>query len=50
MCSIINTRDTEVKLDDIPVVRDYSNVFPEELPSVLIEGEVEFGINLMQGT
>ena len=36
-----------MKLGDILIVREYLDVFPDELPSVLIKREVEFGIDLI---
>ncbi|XP_040931888.1 uncharacterized protein [Gossypium hirsutum] len=36
-------------LGDIRTVRDFLNVFPEELPSLLLNREVEFGIELLPG-
>ena len=40
----------EVKLEEVPVVREYPDVFPQELPSLLPEREVEFVIELAPGT
>ncbi|XP_057246753.1 uncharacterized protein LOC104899098 [Beta vulgaris subsp. vulgaris] len=40
----------EVKLEDIPVVREYPDVFPDELPGIPPEREVEFSIDLTPGT
>ena len=37
-------------LYDIPVVRDYPNVFPEELPGMPPERDIEFVIELTPGT
>ena len=34
-------------LDDVPIVRHYPDVFPEDLPWVPLERQVEFGINLV---
>ena len=42
--------DKDVKLDDIPIVRDYLDVFPEELPRLPPKREVEFTIKLVPGT
>ncbi|KAJ0910150.1 putative nucleotidyltransferase, Ribonuclease H [Helianthus annuus] len=38
-----------LKIGDVPVVRDYEDVFPEELPGIPPEREVEFGIELIPG-
>ncbi|KAD3642317.1 hypothetical protein E3N88_31541 [Mikania micrantha] len=37
-------------LKDIPIVQDYSDVFPEELPGLPPEREVEFTIDLIPGS
>ena len=34
-------------LEDVPVVRDFSDVFPEELPGVPPDRDVEFVIDLV---
>src|SRR6187401_58385 len=38
------------ELEDIPVVRDFPDVFPEELPGVPPDRDVEFVIDLIPGT
>ncbi|KAI3499626.1 hypothetical protein L1887_35430 [Cichorium endivia] len=43
-------RESEVKqIQDIPVVRDYLEVFPEELPGLPPHRQVEFRIDLIPG-
>ena len=37
-------------LDDIPVVREFPDVFPEDLPGLPPDREVEFAIELAPGT
>jgi hypothetical protein len=37
-------------LDEIPVVCEYSNVFQDELPSMPLDRDVEFVIELQPGT
>ena len=39
-----------MKLKDIPVVREFPDVFPDDFPSVLIEREIEFRINVLPMT
>ena len=46
---MIDSRDTRVKLEDIPTFRDFSDVFPKDLSSILIVREDEFGIDIMPG-
>ncbi|XP_074278483.1 uncharacterized protein LOC141602072 [Silene latifolia] len=38
------------KLEDVPVVCDFADVFPEELPGIPPERAVEFSIDLVPGT
>lgn len=37
-------------VDAIPVVQDFPDVFPEELPRELVDREIEFTIDIMPGT
>ncbi|XP_073051196.1 uncharacterized protein [Primulina eburnea] len=43
------TEEVELKLEDIPIVREFPDVFPEELSGTVPEREVEFEINLVPG-
>ena len=47
---LINIEKDKVKIEEVPVVKDYLDVFPEELVSIPPEREVEFKIELMPGT
>ncbi|XP_076894416.1 uncharacterized protein LOC143546690 [Bidens hawaiensis] len=38
------------QIDDVPVVKEYVDVFPEELPRIPPDREVEFRIDLLPGT
>ena len=45
--------DTKMKVPDlkeIPVVKDFPDVFPEELPRLPLDREIEFGIDVPPGT
>ncbi|GAU44151.1 hypothetical protein TSUD_399730, partial [Trifolium subterraneum] len=42
--------ESGAKLEGIPVVREFSDVFPEDISDLPPEREVEFGINLVPGT
>ncbi|RVW60596.1 Retrovirus-related Pol polyprotein from transposon 297 [Vitis vinifera] len=42
--------ENDLKLEDIPIVRDYPDVFPEDHPDLPLEREVEFTIDLAPGT
>jgi len=39
-----------LSIEKIPVVRDYPDVFPDELPGMPPKREVEFRIDLIPGT
>ncbi|GJR40351.1 putative reverse transcriptase domain-containing protein [Tanacetum coccineum] len=50
----VTTKETEDKsgekrLEDVPIVRDFPEVFPEDLPGLPPTRKVEFQINLMPG-
>ena len=40
----------EKAIDDVPIVREYPEVFPEELPGMPPDRDVEFVIDLLPGT
>jgi hypothetical protein len=46
----LTTEVEERKLEDVPVVAEYPNVFPEDLPGLPLNQQVEFKIDLMPGT
>ncbi|KAL0556523.1 hypothetical protein IC582_005037 [Cucumis melo] len=50
LTSVVDTREVDVSLSSEPVVRDYPDVFPEELPGLPPHREVEFAIELEPGT
>jgi hypothetical protein len=37
-------------IEDVPVVREYPDVFPEELPEMPPDRDIEFIIDLIPGT
>ena len=47
---ILDSKRGQVELEDIPVVREFSDVFPEELPGLPPEREVELSIDVVSGT
>ncbi|KAG8503136.1 hypothetical protein CXB51_000932 [Gossypium anomalum] len=47
---VLNTQVFESKIESMPVVCEYPDVFPEELPRLPLTREVEFGIELVPGT
>ncbi|XP_073041872.1 uncharacterized protein [Primulina eburnea] len=46
----VTEKKKEVGIEEIPVVADFAAVFPDEIPGFPPAREVEFGIELMQGT
>ncbi|KAK1607808.1 hypothetical protein QYE76_031481 [Lolium multiflorum] len=44
------TNMKEVKLEDIPIVNEFQDVFPKELPGMPPDREIEFTIDLIPGT
>ncbi|KAA3483475.1 DNA/RNA polymerases superfamily protein [Gossypium australe] len=47
---VMNVKETELRMEPIPIVCDYPNVFPEELLGLPPVREVKFGIELAPGT
>ncbi|CAL2257383.1 unnamed protein product [Prunus armeniaca] len=43
-------RDKGLKLEDVPVVQEFPDVFPEDLPGLPPHREIEFTIELVPGT
>ena len=50
LAHVIDTRKTAAKLEDIPVVNEFQDVFPVELPGLPPDRDVEFTIELLPGT
>ncbi|KAL4038037.1 hypothetical protein IC575_001640 [Cucumis melo] len=50
LASLVDTREVDIPLSSEPVVRDYLDVFPEELPGLPPHREIEFVIKLEPGT
>ena len=42
--------ENEVRVEDIPIVRDFSGVFPNDLPKLPPNRELEFTIDMVPGT
>ena len=43
-------RDSGSRLEDIPIVREFSDVFPEDLLGIPLDREIDFQIELAPGT
>ena len=50
LAHVVDTRSNEVRLEDVPVVREFLDVFPYDLPSLPPERETDFPIDLVPGT
>uniref|UniRef100_A0A2N9G9V6 CCHC-type domain-containing protein n=1 Tax=Fagus sylvatica TaxID=28930 RepID=A0A2N9G9V6_FAGSY len=46
---VIDTKKSEVKLDDIPIVREFPDIFPKELSGLPPDREIELSIDLASG-
>ena len=44
---MINSEATNEKLEDIPIVKEFPDVFPEELPGLPLDRDIEFSIELL---
>ncbi|GKA24103.1 putative reverse transcriptase domain-containing protein [Tanacetum coccineum] len=43
-------KSKEKRLEDVPIVQDFSNVFPEDFPGLPLTRQVKFQIHLVPGT
>ncbi|XP_057459270.1 uncharacterized protein LOC130749931, partial [Actinidia eriantha] len=50
LCSIKSSSLEDLSTLDIPIVREFPEVFPEELPGMPMEREIEFSIECAPGT
>ena len=51
LCCILTVpTDTKANVDSIPIVREFPDVFPDDLPGNLIDREIEFTIEVLPGT
>ncbi|KAL8113555.1 hypothetical protein AgCh_020762 [Apium graveolens] len=50
LAHIMDMEKESVRIEDISVVRDFLDVFPDELPGLPPDREIEFTINLAPGT
>ncbi|KAA3469911.1 Transposon Ty3-I Gag-Pol polyprotein [Gossypium australe] len=49
LAHVLDTKVTESKIESVPVVCDYPDVFPEELLGLPLIRELEFAIDLLKG-
>ncbi|GKV15260.1 hypothetical protein SLEP1_g26056 [Rubroshorea leprosula] len=50
LVSVTDASSVTSRLEDIPMVREFPDVFPEDLPGLPPDREVEFAIDLVPGT
>ncbi|XP_070004959.1 uncharacterized protein [Nicotiana sylvestris] len=51
LIAIVNDKRKEtVSIENVPIVREFSDVFPEDLPGLLPIREIDFGIDLLPDT
>ena len=50
LAMILDSKRDQVNIENIPVVREFPDVFPEELPSIPLEREVDLAIEIVLGT
>nr|GFC00279.1 putative reverse transcriptase domain-containing protein [Tanacetum cinerariifolium] len=50
MIQVVEKKLDEKRLEDIPVVKEFPNIFPEDLPGLPPVRQVEFQINQISGT
>lgn len=43
----ITEEKQEVKVVDVPIAREFINIFPKELPGLPLDQEIEFSIDLL---
>ena len=46
---MVDNQKERIKIDDIPIVRDFVDVFPEDLLGLPFDREIEFTIDLVLG-
>ena len=47
---ILDSKRGQVDVEKIPIVREFLDVFPKELPGILFEMEVDLSIEIVLGT
>ena len=46
---VVEVREDDVRLEDIPIVKEFPNVFPDDLPGLPPDREIDFQIELALG-
>ena len=50
LAHVVDTRSNEARLEGVPVVRDFLDVFSDDLPGLPPEREIDFPIDFVTGT
>ena len=50
IATVHDTQAENITIDSVPVVREFADVFPEDLPGLPSMREIEFSIDLVLGT
>ena len=50
LAHVVDTRSNEARLEGVPVVKEFLDVFPDDLPGLPSEREIDFPIDLVPGT
>ena len=50
MALLLDSKRGQVNLEDIPMIKEFSDVFPVELPGLPPEREVDLSIEFLHGT
>ena len=50
LCYVLSEQSENVELNNIPIVREFPDVFSNELPGELVDREIEFTIETVPGT
>lgn len=50
LAHVVNTKVGKLSISDIPVVEEFSDVFPDDIPSLPPMREIDFTIDLLPGT
>ena len=50
LASVLDTTRTDIKIETILVINEFPDVFPEDLPGLPPDRDVEFAIDMMPGT
>lgn len=49
LASVVNLQSKELEIGNIPIVQEFPDVFPNNLPRLPLDREVEFSIDLLPG-